>query len=451
MAQPRHAVAVIGGATSGAELAGRLAERGTEVVVFEQSPLPYGKIMDGLPRWHVALRRKEYETVNAKLARDGVQFVPNTRVGDDVDFAELAREWGFTAVVLASGAWNDRPLPIEGADAYVNKGLVYQNPFIIWFNHSNEAGYVGETFDVPDDAIVVGGGLASIDVTKVLMLETTREKLRERGIEVPLVELEVKGIPKTLAAHDLTFEELGLKGSTLFYRRRAEDMPLVEIPADADEKRRAKMAAARGKALGKALDKYLFRFEPCSAPESLIVEEGRLVGLTFRRTRIEDGRVVPTDETFEARGSCVFSSIGSIPVPMDGIPMKGELYAFSDWDLGRLPDYPNVFSVGNIVTGKGNIVASRKHAGVVAEQMMEHFLGVADDDAGPGEAGLLDATTEAVGEAAERIADVLGTQPAIAPDVLEAIRKRVAARQAAVDFDGDYAGWIERNTPPDLE
>ena len=64
---PAPCVAVIGGATAGAEVAGRLAERGAVVVVFEMNPRPYGKIEDGLPRWHVALREKEYENVRNKL------------------------------------------------------------------------------------------------------------------------------------------------------------------------------------------------------------------------------------------------------------------------------------------------------------------------------------------------------------------------------------------------
>lgn len=131
--------------------------------------------------------------------------------------------------------------------------------------------------------------------------------------------------------------------------------------------------------------------------------------------------------------------------------MKGELYAFSDWELGRLSDYPNVFSVGNIVTGKGNIVASRKHAAAVAAKVMERFLGVADDDDGPGEEALLDGAAAAASEAADRIADGLEVQPPIDPGTLETIRKRVAARQAAVGYDGDYAAWIASHTPPDLE
>jgi len=56
---PRYIVAIIGGATAGAETAALLAQRDVASVVFEQNPRPYGKIEDGLPRWHVKLRHKE--------------------------------------------------------------------------------------------------------------------------------------------------------------------------------------------------------------------------------------------------------------------------------------------------------------------------------------------------------------------------------------------------------
>ena len=443
-----HVVAVIGGATAGAEVAGRLAERGAQVVVFEMNPRPYGKIEDGLPRWHEALREKEYATISEKLGRPGVHFVPNTKVGRDIGFDELVREWGFSAVVLACGAWRDRPLPIEGADEYVDKGLIYQNPFIIWFNHAEESGYDGPVFEPQDDTLVVGGGLASIDVAKVCMLETTRAKLAERGIEVPLLELEVKGIPKTLAAHDLTFEDLGLAGCTIFYRRRATDMPLMEAPEGADEARLAKVAKGRERILAKAMDKYRFALEPCSSPDGLLVEDGRVVGLRLRRTKIEDGRVVPTDETYERRGSCVISSIGSIPEPIPGIPMKGELYAFTDWDTGRLAEFPTVFSVGNIVTGKGNIVASRKHARQVSEESIEAFLGLSDTGhAGEEEIDVADASNPELDGEVERVSDFLAGEPPLAPERVEAILSRVRERQAAVGYGGDFPAWLEKVAP----
>jgi len=450
MSRNRHVVAVIGGATAGAEVAARLAERGAEVAVFEQNPRPYGKIEDGLPRWHVALRKKEYETIGEKLARPGVHFVPRTKVGRDVDFPELVREWGFSAVVLACGAWRDRPLPLEGAEAFVGRGLIYQNPFIIWFNHANEAAYEGPRFEPMDGAIVVGGGLASIDIVKALMLETTRARLAERGIDAPLLELEVKGIPKILAGHGLRFEELGLAGCTLFYRRRIEDMPLVEEPEDATPERIEKVRKARGRLLEKAQEKYLFHVEPLAAPDGLLVEEGRLVGLRFRRTRMEGGKLVATDETFERRGPCVISSIGSIPEPIPAIAMKGELFAFSDWDTGRLDEYPTVFSVGNVVTGKGNIVASRKHAALVSETAIERFLGLGDEGHA-GEEALAEAAAAGARAEAERVAEDVAAQPPLPAANADALVERVRARQRAVGYGGDYRAWIEKVTPPDLE
>ncbi len=445
-----HVVAVIGGATAGAEVASRLAGAGARVVVFEMNPRPFGKIEDGLPRWHHGLRHKEYETISEKLSSPGVDFVPNTKVGRDVSFEDLARGWGFSAVVLGCGAWRDRPLPIEGADAYVGRGLVYQNPFIIWFNHAVEEGYAGERFVPQDDTLVVGGGLASIDVAKVLMLETARARLAARGIEVAMIDLEVKGIPKILAQHGLEFEALGLRGCTLFYRRRAEDMPLAEIPEGADEKRAEKIYNARKRLLEKAQEKYRFRVEALSAPEALIVEDGRAVGLRLRRNKFENGKLTPTDEVFERRGACIISSIGSIPEPIPGIPTKGELFAFTDWEVGRLDGYPTVFSVGNVVTGKGNIVASRKHASEVYDAAIESFLGLAEDGHAAEAALASGAQQDAAATAARVTAQLAKATPPSAAQAA-AIRERVAKRQREVGYDGSFAAWIAKVTPPDAE
>jgi len=180
-----HFVAVIGGATAGAEVASRLADRGVSVVVFEQNKRPYGKIEDGLPRWHVALRKKEYGTIDEKLSKPGVTLVPNTKIGRDVDFKELVNDWGFSAVVLANGAWRDRPVPIEGADEYVGRGLVYQNPFVIAFNHAERGDMPDAKYELLDGAIILGGGLASIDVAKIHTLQRTVECLRARGPGAP--------------------------------------------------------------------------------------------------------------------------------------------------------------------------------------------------------------------------------------------------------------------------
>jgi ferredoxin/flavodoxin---NADP+ reductase len=418
----RYAIAVIGGATAGAEAAGIFAQRGILTVVFEQNARPYGKVEDGLPRWHVALRRKEYASIDSKLSLEHVHYLPSTPVGTSPSLRELIDDWGFHAVVLANGAWRDRPLPIAGAERWVGKGLVYQNPFIYWFNHSNEASYAGEQFEIRDGTIVIGGGLASIDVVKVINLELARRALRERGIEQDLVEMEVQGIPKTLAEHGLAWADLGLRGCTLFYRRRQEDMPLIELPEDADDKVRERVGKARARTLEKAVSKYLFQVEPLHAPQQLLIENDRVVGVRFALNRVSGGRLEATGETRDVRAPLVISSIGSIPAPLEGVEMRGELYGFDDLELGRMQRYPTLFSVGNVVTGKGNIVASRKHARGVATHMTEKYLEIA---------------TEVQRRAPLDVA------------ARTALLARVRTRQAAVGYNQDYAGWIARHTPPD--
>jgi hypothetical protein len=152
---------------------------------------------------------------------------------------------------------------------------------------------------------------------------------------------------------------------------------------------------------------------------------------------------------FERRGPYVISSIGSIPEPIPGIGTKGELFAFTDWDLGRLAGYPNVFSVGNVVTGKGNIVASRKHASEVYDAALASFLGVAEDGH-QAEAALASRGAEAVGAQAVKLADAIGRATPPARATLEAILARVRERQRAVGYPGDLKSWLERVTPPDL-
>jgi ferredoxin--NADP+ reductase len=447
VSSPRYVICIVGGATAGAETAGLLAERGATVVVFEQNARPYGKVEDGLPRWHVKLRQKEYEAVNERLDHPAVHFVPLTKIGRDIDFQALARDWGFTAVILALGAWRDRPLPLEGAEQFISHGLIYQNPLIHWFNHFTEPDYSGPQYEPADGAIVVGGGLASIDVMKVLQIETVRRTLDARGIHEDMLHLEHAGIGDVLAAHGLRWETLGLKGATLFYRRRLEDMPLTEIPADADAARRQKYEATRRRIIEKAMQKYLFRVQPLRLPVGLLIERERLAGLRFQHTRVEAGQVVAVEGTLEdVRAPLVISSIGSIPEPIPGIGARGELYDFSDRELGRIAGYDAVFGAGNAITGKGNIAASRRHSIEVATRLIEEFLGLGEGTHA-GEEQLLESITTPVNDSVHKIADWLGTRPPLDSAQIEAIMRRVRARQQAVGYSGSYRDWIKRHAP----
>src|SRR5260370_7317406 len=254
-----HFVAVIGGAISGSVAAEILADHGIRVAVFDQNTRPYGKIEDGLPRWHVEQRKQEYGRIDARMKKPNAYFIPSTELGRDFNLPQLF-EGGSSAVVLANGAWRDRELGVPEAEQYVGKGLVYQNPFIYWYNHKNEKDYLGPRYETPDEAVVVGGGLASLDVVKVLQLENYERALRARGIQTSMHELE-KRIPEVCKKHGIKPEELGVKGCVLIYRRREQDMPLAQQPDKATPEQNAKTEQVRQKILPIAPHKYLFLFQ----------------------------------------------------------------------------------------------------------------------------------------------------------------------------------------------
>ncbi len=437
---PQHVVLISGGAVAGSEAAFQLAQQGILCIVLEQNDRPYGKIEDGLPRWHVNLRLQEEKKIDDKLSHPLVHFVPRTRLSRDVSLEEILG-WGLSAVVLALGAWRDRPLPLPGVDQFVGRGFYYQNPLVYWFNHYPEAGYQGPTVELEDGAIVIGGGLASLDVVKILMLETVARPLAARGHSIALYELERRGIQKVLSELSLTLAGLGLTGCTLIYRRRVEDMPLAEVPDDATPQQIERTRQTRRKLLQNFAEKYLFTFQDQRVPVGYLADGDRLAGLTLAATEVKDGRAVTRSGTEQSAPSrMVVSSIGSIPEPIPGIHMHGEVYWIRDQRTGEVVGLDRVFAVGNAVTGKGNILVSLKHGRVVSQHMLEHYL------LGTG-SGYEEVLANAATEAREKVgavADRLAGQAPLPGERVAGILARVKTLQERVGYPGDYRQWIER-------
>jgi ferredoxin--NADP+ reductase len=445
-ARPYHFAAIVGGAIAGSVAAEILADHGIQVVVIEQNKRPYGKIEDGLPRWHLEQRKQEYSHIDARLKKPGVFFLPCTRLGRDLDFQDLCNNWGFSGVVLANGAWRDRELGIPGAEEFIEKGLVYQNPFIHWYNHKNEEGYTGPRYQAPDEALVVGGGLASIDVVKVLQLENYERALRARGVQTDVYELEKKGVPAVCKMHGMAPEDLGVKGCLLVYRRREQDMPLAQPPENATPEQILKTEAIRQKMLHLAREKYLFRVQDRRVPTGLLVEDGRLVGLKVAETQLEGGKAGPVaGSEYQLRAPMVISSIGSVPEEIPGVVMKGEYYNFSDRALPRYVGTDRVFGVGNVVTGQGNIRASLANSQEVTTKLIENYIGVAE---GGSASARFYAGAEAQGAAqAQAVRDRVQVMPGLSDVEIAAIKQRIRVLQERVGYSGDYDAWIASVTP----
>lgn len=440
-------IAVIGAGIAGSEAAFQFAQRGIPVVIFEQNALPYGKIEEGLPKWHVNLRNKEEEKIDQKLQHPLIRFVPKTRLGRDFHLTDLP-EWGFSAVLLAVGAWRDRPLPVPGIEAFRGKGLIYQNELLAWFNHYHEPDYRGPRFQITDGAVVIGGGLASLDVVKILQLETTRQALAERGYSSDILTLEREGIPAVLQSLGLRWQDLGLNGCTLYYRRRIEDMPLAPISPKADHARRERMYQLRRRILKNYQDKYLFQVREQSVPVDIVVKDGHLAGLVMQHTEVTDGgvRLVP-DKTFTVETQLVISSIGSVPEPLREIRMEGELLAIEDAASGKLRGFGNVFALGNAVTGKGNIRESYTHGKKVAKYVYQEHLSPEEEVTG----GYAHIREENSRIQVNRISELISGQPAVTAEARERLDEKIRELQQAAGYKGDYSRWIEAHRPARLE
>ena len=440
-----HYIAVIGGAVSGSATAFQFASRGIKTVIFDQQALPYGKIEDGLPKWHAKLRDKEEGKIDKRLAHPNITYVPNIRLGEAVTFEELC-SWGFSAIVLATGAFNDRPLPVDGVDEYLNKGFYYQNPFFIWYNHFHEPGYEGLKHEIVDDAVVVGGGLASLDVVKALMIESVKEKLLEKGHDVDMFTLD-RSIVKVLDGLGYTLDDLGLKGCRLYYRRRTIDMPVTPMATDTPEALE-KAQGIRAKLLNNFVKKYLFKFYECHVPIGKIVKDGKLAGLVFQKTEVIDGKAAAIEGTeHDVESPLVISSIGSIPELLDGIPSQWQMFKIADINTCQIEGYDNVFAVGNAVTGQGNIKESYKHGNELSERIMDESLGWKEEHFEE----YLRITESKVQDQASVIAEKFSGNNLLSVEKVAELDVKIAEMHKKSGYTGDYMSWRNANIPVRLE
>ncbi|MFB0900899.1 MAG: FAD-dependent oxidoreductase [Dehalococcoidia bacterium] len=424
-----HFIAIIGGAVSGSTAASTLLDKGYKVAIIEQNARPYGKIEDGLPIWHQKQREQEYAKIDQKLDHPNLYFIPNTKLGTNISFDELTNKIKFSAIILAIGAWKDRPLPLKKSDSLINKGLIYQNKFIYWFNHREDINSLKENIQVIDGAIIIGGGLASIDVAKACQIELFIKAVREiKNIILDVEEIETNGIPKTCEKIGIAYKDLNIKGSTILYRRTATDMPLADIPDNATVQMIEKIKNVRSKILQKAKDKFLFNFEELSTPNKFLIKNGKINGIQIKKTELVDGKLIVTHKTKDIQTTQVISSIGSIPEPIEGIMMEGETYKVKDKNLGIYTEIDGIFLTGNVVTGKGNIRDSLKHAEKVSAYVANQYLSPLNND--------LEDT------AVKKVENFLAQKKELSNADLEIIQEKIIKLQSRVNYHNNYKEWI---------
>ena len=174
-------VAVIGSGPAGLTVAGDLARKGYNVVVYEGESEPGGVLLYGIPDFRLPKEvvRREIKNIEAL----GVTFVCNTRVGTDITIDKMFEE-GFEAVFIGAGTSVAKGLGIPGENL---KGVIQSSYFLRMTRL-----FLDEKVDrteVPveegDRVIVIGAGNVAMDAcrTAVMMKASSVVDCYRRTIE----------------------------------------------------------------------------------------------------------------------------------------------------------------------------------------------------------------------------------------------------------------------------
>jgi NADPH-dependent glutamate synthase beta subunit-like oxidoreductase/ferredoxin len=167
-------VAIIGSGPAGLAAAHDLALMGIAPTIFEAEPRPAGMLYTGIPAYRLP---RDLIDAEIELIRGlGVEFRCGVKIGRDVDFEELRRD--FKAVIIAVGAKRARMLQLPGSDA---QGIYGGIDFL-------RAMSLGEKLPIGRRVVVIGGGNVAFDVSRsaVRYADDDSERLVARQTETDI-------------------------------------------------------------------------------------------------------------------------------------------------------------------------------------------------------------------------------------------------------------------------
>ena len=158
-------VAVVGSGPAGLACAAQLNRAGHWVTVYERADRIGGLLMYGIP--NMKLDKHQVQRRVEQLAAEGVRFVTNTAVGNDVSAVRLREE--FDALVLCCGATKPRNFPIEGRDLnriHFAMEFLHANTKSLLDSKHADGAYISAT---DKHVIVIGGGDTGTDCVGTAM------------------------------------------------------------------------------------------------------------------------------------------------------------------------------------------------------------------------------------------------------------------------------------------
>ncbi|MFD0730118.1 FAD-dependent oxidoreductase [Planotetraspora mira] len=316
-------VAVVGSGPAGiytAEALTKQAQGPVEIDVLERLPTPYGLVRYGVAPDHTSIKSIA-GYLRRVLEAPGVRFLGGVEFGSDVSADDLLS--CYDAVVYCTGAMVDRHLGVPGEDL---PGSVAATDFVNWY--CGHPDVPPDTFSLDaEDVVVIGVGNVAVDVVRVLAkgaeelrdtdvpdevlrrLEASRvrrihmvgrrgpehakftlKELRELG---ELINADILTFPHEVEVEDLTTLSRQTRGNVEVLRSWSERVPV-------DRPRRLEVR---------------FWLRPVE-----ILGVSRVEGIRLERTRLQDGRVVGTNEFETIPADMVMRSVGYQSVALAGVP-----------------------------------------------------------------------------------------------------------------------------------
>lgn len=371
----RH-IAIIGSGPAGyytAEGAQKQWGDDVQVDVFDRLPVPYGLIRTGVAPDHQSIKAVANRYEKTALT-DNVRFVGNVSIGEDVTMADL-REL-YDAVVLATGAPNDKSLGLPGEDL---ANVFGSAEFVGWYN-----GHPQFADLAPDlsgkHAIVIGMGNVALDVARILA-KTEEEFAGSDIVGHALDALRGSGIEKiTIVARRgphqvaMTPKELG----ELAHLARAtprvdpEDLPDEAEDAILEPGMRKSVTLLRSfAAIPESIHadaKIELYFDLFASPTGFH-GDGKVNRLEAERTKVETGRAIGTGEIYSIPADLVVTCIGYRTSPIPDVPFDERMGRFAN-DHGRI--LTGLYCVGWARRGpSGTIGTNRPDGYSVIEKIAE--------------------------------------------------------------------------------
>ncbi len=366
----RH-VAIIGSGPAGyysAEALQKAFDGDVRIDMIDRLPVPYGLIRFGVAPDHQSIKAvsRRYEKV---ALSDNVRFVGNVTVGREVAIGEL--EQLYDAVILATGAPNDRPLGIPGSEL---PGVIGSAAFVGWYNGHPEFADLAPPLDVAA-AAVIGNGNVALDVARILS-KTPAEFV---GSDIVAHAFEALGSSNIRTIHVLgrrgphqiamTPKELGELGHLEEAAPRVDtsDFPPADEDAALDPGLRKSVAHLRDFANLPGGKRKTILFDFFAKP--LAVEgRGRTERLIVERTRLDQGQnAVGTGETYAVECGLVVSCIGYKTPPIEDVPYDAARGRFAN-EEGLIRG--NLYCVGWARRGPtGTIGTNRPDGYEIAEKI----------------------------------------------------------------------------------